>query len=56
MLRIGLSSSEYVAGSSTAGHPTSTIVGASSNHPGGVNVTFLDGSVKFDYRSYGWKA
>ena len=37
----------YFTGSSTAGHPTSTIIGASSNHPGGVNVTFLDGSVKF---------
>ena len=37
----------YFTGSSTAGHPTSTIVGASSNHAGGVNVTFLDGSVKF---------
>ena len=24
-----------------------TIIGASSNHPGGVNVCFLDGSVKF---------
>jgi prepilin-type N-terminal cleavage/methylation domain-containing protein/prepilin-type processing-associated H-X9-DG protein len=24
-----------------------TLVGASSNHPGGVNVTFLDGSVRF---------
>jgi prepilin-type N-terminal cleavage/methylation domain-containing protein/prepilin-type processing-associated H-X9-DG protein len=31
----------------TAGHPTSTIIGASSYHPGGVNVCFLDGSVKF---------
>ena len=37
----------YFTGSNTAGHPTSTIVGASSNHAGGVNVTFLDGSVKF---------
>jgi prepilin-type N-terminal cleavage/methylation domain-containing protein/prepilin-type processing-associated H-X9-DG protein len=27
--------------------PTQTIVGASSYHPGGVNVSFLDGSVKF---------
>jgi prepilin-type N-terminal cleavage/methylation domain-containing protein/prepilin-type processing-associated H-X9-DG protein len=24
-----------------------TLIGASSNHPGGVNVTFLDGSVRF---------
>ena len=24
-----------------------TLIGASSNHPGGVNVGFLDGSVKF---------
>jgi prepilin-type N-terminal cleavage/methylation domain-containing protein/prepilin-type processing-associated H-X9-DG protein len=37
----------YFTGSNTAGHPTSTIIGASSKHPGGVNVTFLDGSVKF---------
>jgi prepilin-type N-terminal cleavage/methylation domain-containing protein/prepilin-type processing-associated H-X9-DG protein len=27
--------------------PGRTLVGASSNHPGGVNVCFLDGSVKF---------
>jgi prepilin-type N-terminal cleavage/methylation domain-containing protein/prepilin-type processing-associated H-X9-DG protein len=37
----------YFTGSNTAGHPTSTIIGASSRHPGGVNVCFLDGSVKF---------
>jgi prepilin-type N-terminal cleavage/methylation domain-containing protein/prepilin-type processing-associated H-X9-DG protein len=37
----------YFGGSNTAGHPTATMVCASSNHPGGVNVTFLDGSVKF---------
>jgi prepilin-type processing-associated H-X9-DG protein len=37
----------YFTGSNTAGHPTSTIIGASSKHPGGVNVAFLDGSVKF---------
>jgi prepilin-type N-terminal cleavage/methylation domain-containing protein/prepilin-type processing-associated H-X9-DG protein len=37
----------YFGGSKTAGHPTATLVGASSNHPGGVNTTFLDGSVKF---------
>jgi prepilin-type N-terminal cleavage/methylation domain-containing protein/prepilin-type processing-associated H-X9-DG protein len=37
----------YFSGSNTAGHPTSTIIGASSRHAGGVNVTFLDGSVKF---------
>jgi prepilin-type N-terminal cleavage/methylation domain-containing protein/prepilin-type processing-associated H-X9-DG protein len=37
----------YFTGSKTAGHPTSTIIGASSYHPGGVNVCFLDGSVKF---------
>jgi prepilin-type processing-associated H-X9-DG protein len=37
----------YFAGSKTAGHPTSTMVGASSYHPGGVNVAFLDGSVRF---------
>jgi prepilin-type N-terminal cleavage/methylation domain-containing protein/prepilin-type processing-associated H-X9-DG protein len=28
-------------------HALATMVGASSNHPGGVNVGFLDGSVKF---------
>jgi prepilin-type N-terminal cleavage/methylation domain-containing protein/prepilin-type processing-associated H-X9-DG protein len=37
----------YFGGSNTAGHPTATMVSASSNHPGGVNVAFLDGSVKF---------
>jgi prepilin-type processing-associated H-X9-DG protein len=37
----------YFTGSNTAGHPTSTIIGASSKHPGGVNVVTLDGSVKF---------
>jgi prepilin-type N-terminal cleavage/methylation domain-containing protein/prepilin-type processing-associated H-X9-DG protein len=28
-------------------HPARTLTGASSNHPGGVNVSFLDGSVRF---------
>jgi prepilin-type processing-associated H-X9-DG protein len=37
----------YFGGSKTAGHPTATMVGASSNHPGGVNLGMLDGSVKF---------
>jgi prepilin-type N-terminal cleavage/methylation domain-containing protein/prepilin-type processing-associated H-X9-DG protein len=37
----------YFTGSKTAGHPTSTMIGASSYHPGGVNVAFLDGSVRF---------
>jgi prepilin-type N-terminal cleavage/methylation domain-containing protein/prepilin-type processing-associated H-X9-DG protein len=37
----------YFWGSKTAGHPTDTIIGASSNHAGGVNVGMLDGSVKF---------
>jgi prepilin-type N-terminal cleavage/methylation domain-containing protein/prepilin-type processing-associated H-X9-DG protein len=37
----------YFTGSHTAGHPTSTMIGASSYHPGGVNVVFLDGSVRF---------
>jgi prepilin-type N-terminal cleavage/methylation domain-containing protein/prepilin-type processing-associated H-X9-DG protein len=31
----------------TSSHTYYTLVGASSNHPGGVNVGFLDGSVKF---------
>jgi prepilin-type processing-associated H-X9-DG protein len=33
--------------SSTNASKTYTMVNASSNHPGGVNVTFLDGSVRF---------
>jgi prepilin-type N-terminal cleavage/methylation domain-containing protein/prepilin-type processing-associated H-X9-DG protein len=37
----------YFGGSNTAGHPVATMVGASSNHPGGVNVAFLDGTVRF---------
>jgi prepilin-type N-terminal cleavage/methylation domain-containing protein/prepilin-type processing-associated H-X9-DG protein len=37
----------YFTGSNTKGHPTSTIIGASSYHPGGVNVGMIDGSVKF---------
>jgi prepilin-type processing-associated H-X9-DG protein len=37
----------FFGGSKTAGHPTATMVGAGSSHPGGVNVGFLDGSVKF---------
>jgi prepilin-type processing-associated H-X9-DG protein len=31
----------------TAFHSDHTIVGASSLHPGGVNVAFIDGSVRF---------
>jgi prepilin-type N-terminal cleavage/methylation domain-containing protein/prepilin-type processing-associated H-X9-DG protein len=31
----------------TAGNPYYTLVGASSNHSGGVNVAFMDGSVHF---------
>jgi prepilin-type N-terminal cleavage/methylation domain-containing protein/prepilin-type processing-associated H-X9-DG protein len=37
----------YFTGSKTAGHPTSTMIGASSYHSGGVNVSLLDGSVRF---------
>jgi prepilin-type N-terminal cleavage/methylation domain-containing protein/prepilin-type processing-associated H-X9-DG protein len=37
----------YFTGSKTAGHPTSTMIGASSYHAGGVNVALLDGSVRF---------
>jgi prepilin-type N-terminal cleavage/methylation domain-containing protein/prepilin-type processing-associated H-X9-DG protein len=33
--------------SNSASSPTSTMVAASSNHPGGVNVALLDGSVRF---------
>ena len=38
-----------VAGNSWGGAPGgyNDIISASSNHPGGVNVAFLDGSVKF---------
>ena len=35
------------AGESFIGHDDITMINASSNHPGGVNVGFLDGSVKF---------
>lgn len=31
----------------TGNAPFYTLIGASSNHPGGVNVSFLDGSVRF---------
>ena len=39
------------------GRGTITMIGASSNHPGGVNVLFMDGSVRFvkntvDYRTW----
>jgi prepilin-type processing-associated H-X9-DG protein len=37
----------YFGGSNTAGHPIATMVGASSYHSGGVNVGFLDGTVRF---------
>ena len=36
----------YFSGDTT-GSTFRSLVGASSNHPGGVNVAFLDGSVKF---------
>jgi prepilin-type processing-associated H-X9-DG protein len=34
-------------GDETSSHTYYTIVGGSSNHPGGINVGFLDGSVRF---------
>jgi prepilin-type N-terminal cleavage/methylation domain-containing protein/prepilin-type processing-associated H-X9-DG protein len=38
----------YFSGNASGGaQPDFTVVGASSNHPGGVNVAYLDGSVKF---------
>jgi prepilin-type processing-associated H-X9-DG protein len=38
----------YFSGNSSGGaQPDFTLVGASAYHPGGVNVAFLDGSVKF---------
>jgi prepilin-type N-terminal cleavage/methylation domain-containing protein/prepilin-type processing-associated H-X9-DG protein len=40
-------------GDETSSHTYYTIVGASSNHPGGVNVGFLDGSVRFVKDSVG---
>jgi prepilin-type processing-associated H-X9-DG protein len=37
----------YFTGTLGGAQPDITAVGASSYHPGGVNVAFLDGSVKF---------
>ena len=37
------------------GRGTITMVGASSNHPGGVNVLFMDGSVRFVKSSVNYK-
>jgi prepilin-type processing-associated H-X9-DG protein len=34
----------------------STLAGASSNHPGGVNVLFMDGSVRFEKSSIAYQA
>ena len=38
------------------GRGTITMVGASSNHPGGVNVLFMDGSVRFVKNSVNYQA
>jgi len=38
------------------GRGTITMIGASSNHPGGVNVLFMDGSVRFIKSSISYKA
>ena len=37
------------------GRAMTTLVNASSNHPGGVNVAFLDGSVRFVRTAVNWK-
>ena len=37
----------YFTGSLGGAQPDITFIGASAYHPGGVNVAFLDGSVKF---------
>ncbi len=37
------------------GRGTITMIGASSNHPGGVNVLFMDGSVRFVKNSVNWR-
>ena len=37
------------------GRAMTTLVNASSNHPGGVNVSFLDGSVRFVRTGVNWK-
>ena len=37
------------------GRAMTTLVNASSNHPGGVNVAFLDGSVRFVRTGVNWK-
>lgn len=36
----------YFTGTFGGAQPQVTVIGASSYHPGGVNVAFLDGSVK----------
>jgi prepilin-type N-terminal cleavage/methylation domain-containing protein/prepilin-type processing-associated H-X9-DG protein len=39
----------------TGTHTIYSLEGASSNHPGGVNVGFIDGSVRFIKDSVGWQ-
>ena len=39
----------------TGTHSIFTLVGASSNHPGGVNAVFIDGSVHFIKNSVNWQ-
>ena len=51
--RIGPRAAYFDIGEDLRG--TITMVGASSNHPGGVNVLFMDGSVRFISSTVGYQ-